>query len=774
MRLIIEHDGKRQRFPVPDGSSVQDILGILLERFQVTSNADSFRLLTSDKVELHPADIVSDVCDNDEVICLSAMPVAKPASTKQPTRSAVKGSAQKVLRDPRLEMMRAATKPVTKPVEKVMKGRPEAPQRSIFSFGFSSSKQRQLQILDESAFMYTTPTVWHQSAYDILGVSEDATEREILLAYRARALSAHPDKGGSSEAFVTLRHAYETLVSPLLRRSHDAAGPKRKRESTESGNDTSGYVIDAETQTEVKDLKAMWDVRRKVSVGASSSSSSSSSPGRTIVSIYFKIKIAILAKRIGKKPAARLVSADTGDFESLLSMVKNAVASLDSDEFGDYLPRSGVLADMEIPDERRSRGKLTLHRGVRCKHENLEVKVAEWIVQKRSEGKRISRLVVLRSFLILDDSFLGGKNDPTFMTRACAFYYRFLKRRHLSIRKVTSVGQKLPPGWEEKWEQYKRNVLAVRRLPGGGLISPDQIYNMDQTPLCIDEVGQTTVNSTGEKNAAVVTSGKEKERVTVELCVTAGGRKLLPNAIFKGTENPARLDKRVIAFQIKPENRAAFGYPAASEISLMVNPKGYANERTVDQWVNGIFKHRNGPSSTQSQDSVMIFDDFKGHKGERVRQSIELRRGRRLLIAGGLTPKAQILDRVPNRMFKQRFRHRWDMHMLDMEPGPNGKLPIPNRGLVAQWILSAWDEVTSDVIIRCAVSTGTTRAEDYDPETRERLGLRSLNASTTTAEIVHDAELAEVIDEMSDDEIGVTEEDMEELGDDDDDDGEDE
>jgi hypothetical protein len=108
MRLIIGHDGKRQRSLVPDGSSVQDILGFLLERFQVTSNADSFRLLTSDKVEIHPADIVSGVCDNDEVICLSAMVVAKPASTKQPTRSAAKGSAQKVLRDPRLEMMRAA------------------------------------------------------------------------------------------------------------------------------------------------------------------------------------------------------------------------------------------------------------------------------------------------------------------------------------------------------------------------------------------------------------------------------------------------------------------------------------------------------------------------------------------------------------------------------------------------------------------------------------------------------------------------------------------
>ncbi len=101
--------------------------------------------------------------------------------------------------------------------------------------------------------------------------------------------------------------------------------------------------------------------------------------------------------------------------------------------------------------------------------------------------------------------------------------------------------------------------------------------------------------------------------------------------------------------------------------------------------------------------------------------------------------------------------------MLEMEPGRNGKLPIPDRGLIAHWVISALNEVSSDVIIRCAVSTGTTRAEDYELETQKRLGLRNMTAESTTVELVGDRELAEVIDEMSDDEIELNEEDMSEL-----------
>lgn len=51
------------------------------------------------------------------------------------------------------------------------------------------------------------------SCWDVLGVSPEATEDQILNAYRAKAKTAHPDKGGSSEAFDQLSQAKDIALA---------------------------------------------------------------------------------------------------------------------------------------------------------------------------------------------------------------------------------------------------------------------------------------------------------------------------------------------------------------------------------------------------------------------------------------------------------------------------------------------------------------------------------------------------------------------------------
>lgn len=46
------------------------------------------------------------------------------------------------------------------------------------------------------------------SIYDVLGVPRSATLAELKAAFRARALTAHPDHGGSDEAFRALVRAF--------------------------------------------------------------------------------------------------------------------------------------------------------------------------------------------------------------------------------------------------------------------------------------------------------------------------------------------------------------------------------------------------------------------------------------------------------------------------------------------------------------------------------------------------------------------------------------
>lgn len=48
--------------------------------------------------------------------------------------------------------------------------------------------------------------------YRLLGVTSDATLDDVKLAFRKKALESHPDHGGSTEAFIALKRAYDGIV----------------------------------------------------------------------------------------------------------------------------------------------------------------------------------------------------------------------------------------------------------------------------------------------------------------------------------------------------------------------------------------------------------------------------------------------------------------------------------------------------------------------------------------------------------------------------------
>ena len=65
----------------------------------------------------------------------------------------------------------------------------------------------------------------NQSYYDILGVSNNATEHDIKRAYRALSLKYHPDRNKNTDAvqhFQKIGEAYETLSDPHKKSIYDA------------------------------------------------------------------------------------------------------------------------------------------------------------------------------------------------------------------------------------------------------------------------------------------------------------------------------------------------------------------------------------------------------------------------------------------------------------------------------------------------------------------------------------------------------------------------
>jgi curved DNA-binding protein CbpA len=59
------------------------------------------------------------------------------------------------------------------------------------------------------------------SLYDILGLSNFASEEEVKKAYKRLALKHHPDKGGNEEAFKSISHAYFVLSDKDKKQKYD-------------------------------------------------------------------------------------------------------------------------------------------------------------------------------------------------------------------------------------------------------------------------------------------------------------------------------------------------------------------------------------------------------------------------------------------------------------------------------------------------------------------------------------------------------------------------
>jgi hypothetical protein len=75
------------------------------------------------------------------------------------------------------------------------------------------------------------------------------------------------------------------------------------------------------------------------------------------------------------------------------------------------------------------------------------------------------------------------------------------------------------------WAEYRQSVVGIE---------DDMILNMDETSLAYDVPARRAYARRGAKTVCLRTSGKEKNTVTIALCVSRAGNKLKPFIIYRG------------------------------------------------------------------------------------------------------------------------------------------------------------------------------------------------------------------------------------------------
>ena len=172
---------------------------------------------------------------------------------------------------------------------------------------------------------------------------------------------------------------------------------------------------------------------------------------------------------------------------------------------------------------------------------------------------------------------------------------------------------------------------------------------------------------------------------------------------------------------------------AQGNIVYSVNPKAYVYAEELTQWINECWSQRPGGRYSPA---ILQWDDYKYHKQAVTLGKFVSHKTKVNAIDGGLTPKAQLLDLLVNRLFKDYLHEMYDLWALQQPLDHRGRIKPPSRQQLSFWVKEAWERVPKAVIVRSALLVGASTLQDYSPEEVKEYRLDTLNINPIIADIV--------------------------------------
>jgi len=305
--------------------------------------------------------------------------------------------------------------------------------------------------------------------------------------------------------------------------------------------------------------------------------------------------------------------------------------------------------------------------------------------------------------LDIDHTWCGGLENPNFISTSASWISRFMARNKLSLRIPTRTGQKLPSNYERVWKAAAQFVL--QETEG---VAAENCWHGDETAKTAEHVPKKVVAPKGAKTVPCKTAGQHKDRTTAFLVMNGRGRKLpIYYLIFHGEE---AVNTRIAQGYRKKNNnttrqqlnRAQRQGKIRGKFNFYVNKTAWMTEKAMLDWIDTTWKFRGDSSGVLQPKSVLILDDHSAHYTNKVKEALAKLNTKLIIIPGGLTPKAQIMDVLYNRPFKHRVRLATDLHRLRLYKEKKArcagghvdyKMSKIERHLTVQHLIDAWEDV---------------------------------------------------------------------------------
>lgn len=323
------------------------------------------------------------------------------------------------------------------------------------------------------------------------------------------------------------------------------------------------------------------------------------------------------------------------------------------------------------------------------RYPEMEKVVADFVRESRANGLPVTRRMIYCK--AKEESTTRGIGNFKASEGWCR---KFMRRHGFALRRRTSVCQKLPVHFEDKLLEFQRYIINLRK---NRTYTFNNIGNADETPIYFDMPRACVVNEKGAKEVKVLTTGYEKQRVTVMLAILADGKKLPPYIILKRKTIPKK--------EVFPK-----------DVIVRAQVKGWMTTELMEDWLDKVWNRR--PGSLRTPPSFLVLDAFKGHTADAVKRKMMNMNTNLVLIPGGMTSQIQPLDVSVNKPFKDHVRDEYEKWLFtDNLPLTNtGKIKKAPASEVARWISVAWAKVSEDVVAKsfkkCFISNALDGSED--------------------------------------------------------------